>query len=175
LRLQRPEAAVLSRRAALALPLWLAACATEFAPPPVSQARLDAVRLDAAEAVGWLNAYRARAGLPPVRLDAQLTALAQEQADAMAAADKVSHDVKGGFASRLAAAGVRAGEAGENVCAGYVSTAEAMAAWRRSPEHDVNLRLRSATRFGVALAKNPRSGWGAFWAMAVASPPPDAS
>jgi uncharacterized protein YkwD len=164
-----------TRRAALLAPLGLAACATEVEPPPVSQARLDAVRLDPAEAAAWLNAYRARSGLAAVRLDAQLTALAQAQADAMAAADKVSHDLNGGFASRLAAAGLRAGEAGENVCAGYFSTAEAMAAWRRSPEHDVNLRLRSATRFGIGLAKSPRSGWGAFWAMAIASPPPDAS
>ena len=43
---------------------------------------------------------------------------------------------------------------------------------RPSPEHDVNLRMRSATRFGVALAKNPRSSWGAFWAMAIASAAP---
>jgi uncharacterized protein YkwD len=166
---------MLTRRAALLAPLGLAACATEVEPPPVSQARLAAVRLDLAEAASWLNNYRAKSGLPPLRLDAQLIALAQRQADAMAAADKVSHDVNGGFSARLAAAGLRAGEAGENVCAGYFSTSEAMAAWARSPEHDVNLRLRSATRFGIALAKSPRSGWGAFWAMAVASPPPGAS
>ena len=121
-----------------------------------------------------LNAYRAAAGLGPVALDPQLIALAQAQADAMAAADQVSHNLNGGFAVRLAASGVRAGEAGENLCAGYYSTAEALAAWRASPEHDVNLRMRSASRFGVALAKNPRSSWGAFWAMAIASPAPPA-
>jgi uncharacterized protein YkwD len=164
-----------TRRAALLAPLGLAACATEVEAPPVSGARLAAARLDPAEAASWLNRYRAASGLAAVRLDAQLTALAQAQADAMAAADKISHDLNGRFAARLAAAGLRAAEAGENVCAGYFSTAEAMAAWRRSPEHDANLRLRTATRFGVALAKNARSGWGAFWAMAIASPPPDAS
>ena len=157
----------------LTAPLFLAACASEIVePPPPSRRALDAVRLDPAEALAWLNAYRARSGLAPVRLDAQLAALAQAQADAMASADKVSHDVQGNFASRLAAADLHAGEAGENVCAGYFSTAQAMEAWHRSSEHDVNLRLRSATRFGVALAKNPRSGWGVFWAMAIASPPP---
>jgi uncharacterized protein YkwD len=130
------------------------------------------VRLDPAEAAATLNAYRAQAGLGPVRLDPDLTALAQNQADAMAAADRMAHDVKGGFASRLATAGLRAGEAGENLCAGYFSTAEAMRAWERSPEHDANLRLPAATRFGIALAKNPASGLGAFWAMAIASPPP---
>ena len=159
----------------MAAPLWLAGCASEIVEPtPRSRRRLEAVRLDSEEAVAWLNAYRASAGLGPVRLDAQLAALAQAQADAMAAADQVSHDVNGAFAMRLAASRVRAGEAGENVCAGYFSTADAMTAWRHSPEHDVNLRMRSATRFGVALAKNPRSHWGAFWAMAIASPPPPA-
>ena len=59
------------------------------------------------------------------------------------------------------------------MCAGYYSTEEAMAAWRASPEHDANLRMRSATRFGIALAKNSHSRWGAFWAMAIASPPPE--
>jgi uncharacterized protein YkwD len=162
----------LTRRAALLGSLALAGCAQEIEAPLVSRRKLDAVRLDAAEAVAWLNAYRARQGLGPVRIDPALTALAEAQAEAMAAADRVSHDVKGPFAVRLASAGVRAGEAGENVCAGYFSTADAMAAWRASPEHDVNLRLRAATRFGVALAKNPRSPWGAFWAMAIASPPP---
>ena len=165
----------LTRRAALVLPLWLAGCATDIVEPtPPSRRKLDAVRLDPAEALAWLNAYRAKSGLGPVRFDPKLTALAQAQADAMATADRVSHEVKGPFAFRLAAAGVRAGEAGENVCAGYFSLPEAMAAWRASPEHDVNLRMRSATRFGVALAKNPRSPWGAFWAMAIASPPPPA-
>ncbi len=144
-------------------------------PPPPTRRALDAVRLDPAQATAWLNAYRAKSGLGPIRLDHDLMALAQSQADAMAAADRMSHDVKGNFASRLAAAGVRVGEAGENVCAGYYSTAEAMEAWRRSPEHDVNLRIDAATRFGIGLAKNPRSRWAAFWAMAIASPPPDAS
>jgi uncharacterized protein YkwD len=163
---------LLSRRAALVLPLALAGCASDIVEtPPPSRRVLAAVRLDPDEATAWLNRYREKQGLPPVRLDPQLTALAQAQADAMAAADQVSHEVKGSFAVRLASSGVRAGEAGENVCAGYFSTADAMAAWRNSPEHDVNLRMRSATRFGVALAKNPRSPWGAFWAMAVASPP----
>ena len=155
-------------------PLWLAGCATEVLGPPPARRKLDAVHLDSAEALAWLNTYRAKSGLGPVQLDPALTALAQAQADAMAAQDKVSHDVKGSFEYRLAASGVRAGEAGENVCAGYFSTADAMQAWRASPEHDVNLRMRSATRFGVALAKNPRSPWGAFWAMAIASPAPPA-
>ena len=165
-----------SRRAILILPLFLAACASEVVEgPPPSRQLLDAVRLDPAEAVRWLNAYRAGAGLGAVRLDDEFGALAQAQADAMAAADHMSHDVNGNFASRLASAGVRVGEAGENVCAGYYSTDEAMAAWRASPEHDANLRMASARRFGIGLGKNPKSRYGAFWAMAIGSPAPEAA
>jgi uncharacterized protein YkwD len=165
----------LTRRAMLAAPLLLSACASEIveAPRGRSLRELEAARADPAQAREWLNAYRAKAGLAAVRLDAELTALAQAQADAMAAADRMSHDVNGNFAARLAAAGVRVAEAGENICAGYYSTEEAMVAWRASPEHDANLRMRSATRFGIALAKNLHSQWGAFWAMAIASPPPE--
>jgi len=106
-----------------------------------------------------------------VQIDEELMAIALAQAQAMAAADRMSHDVKGNFAARLAAAGARAAEAGENICASYYSTQEAMVAWRDSPEHDANLRMRSATCFGIALAKNLHSRWGAFWA--IASPPPE--
>jgi uncharacterized protein YkwD len=165
----------LTRRAMLAAPLFLSACASEIVEAPTGRSlrALEAARVDPAQAVEWLNAYRAKASLAAVRIDEEFMALAQAQAQAMAAADRMSHDVKGNFAARLADAGVRAAEAGENICAGYYSTQEAMLAWRDSPEHDANLRMRSATRFGIALAKNLHSRWGAFWAMAIASPPPE--
>jgi uncharacterized protein YkwD len=158
----------LTRRAALFAPLFLASCASEPPAPPVNARALEAARLDRAAALAWLNAYRARSGLGAVALDPELNALAERQAEAMADADRLAHDVNGGFSARLAAAGVRVREAGENVCAGYFSTEAAMQSWAASPEHDSNLRLKAATRFGIALAKNPRSPFGAFWAMAVA-------
>lgn len=169
----RPARRKWTRRAALVAPLVLASCASDVveSPPPTRRA-LDAVRADPAKAIAWLNTYRAEAGLSAVSLDADRANLSQSQANAMAAADRMSHDVAGAFSARLGAAGVRVGEAGENVCAGYFSTEDAMAAWRASPGHDANLRLASATRFGIAVAKNPRSRFGAFWAMAIASPPP---
>ncbi len=163
----------LNRREALLAPLFLAplflvSCASEPPAPPVSARLLDAARLDRAAALAWLNVYRAKAGLGAVTLDPELNALAERQAQAMADADRLSHDVNGGFSIRLAAAGLRVREAGENVCAGYFSTEAAMQSWAASPEHDANLRLKGVTRFGIALAKNPRSPFGAFWAMTVA-------
>ena len=60
-----------------------------------------------------ITAYRASHGLGPVRLDPALTAMAQRQADAMVAANTLSHTVAGAFTTRLASAGIETTEAGE--------------------------------------------------------------
>ena len=137
----------------------------------LTAAQLAAVRLDPAAATAALNAYRAGKGLKPVRLDPALTVIAERQAKAMAAGDALSHEVAGGFPSRLAEGGVDATEAGENLGGGYMSLAEAMAGWRGSPGHDANLLIPAATRFGIALAKNPETQYGVYWAMEIAAEP----
>jgi len=53
----------------------------------------------------------------------------------------------------------------------YMSLGEAMDGWRRSPEHDANLRIAEATRFGVAIAKNPDGQYGVYRAMEIAAEP----
>jgi uncharacterized protein YkwD len=130
-----------------------------------------AVHVDPAAAAAALNAYRASRSLGAVRLDPALTAMAQRQADVMVAADALSHDVAGSFRSRLAGAGVDATEAGENLGGGYYSAEEALASWRGSPEHDANLLIRHATRFGIAVAKDARTRLRVYWAMELASEP----
>jgi uncharacterized protein YkwD len=157
------------------LALALAGCgeaALESGPIDPRVLRLVAsVHVDPAAAAAALNAYRASRGLGPLRLDPALTAMAQRQADAMAAANGLSHDVAGSFPSRLAGAGVQASEAGENLGGGYYSTQEALAGWRGSPEHDANLLMARATRFGIALAKDARTQYRVYWAMEVVAEP----
>lgn len=138
---------------------------------PRMVARLETVKLDPAEAQRIFNAYRARSGLGPVRLDPVLTAMAQRQADAMAHENSLSHSVAGSFASRVHAAGLDAGHSAENLGGGYDSTAEAFEGWQRSSGHDANLKLREATRFGIALAKDPRTRYRTWWALVVAGDP----
>ncbi|MBV9288848.1 MAG: hypothetical protein JO288_13690, partial [Hyphomicrobiales bacterium] len=71
----------------LAALLALAGCASAPQAPvrSPSAAALAAVRLDPAVATAELNAYRASRGLKPVRLDPALEAMAERQAQAMAA------------------------------------------------------------------------------------------
>ena len=160
---------------ALSLALALAGCvgdAVDTGPvDPYATREIAAVHLDPSAAAAALNAYRASHGLGATRLDPQLTAMAQRQADAMVAANQMSHDVAGSFASRLDASGVDRTEAGENLGGGYYSLQEAMTGWRNSPGHNANLLMTNATRVGIAIAKDPRSHYGVYWAMELAAEP----
>ena len=159
----------------LAAALALAGCAGE----PLRSGPIDArvlraladVHVDPAAAAATLNAYRASRGLGRVRLDPLLTVMAQRQADAMVAANQLSHDVAGGFTARLLGAGIDTPRAAENLGGGYYSTAEAFAGWRASPEHNANLLMPQATRFGIAIAKDARTELRVYWAMEVAADP----
>lgn len=159
----------------LALALLLAACAgdqrREGPRDPRTAERLNAVSLDPAQAGRILNAYRASNGLGPVRPDPRLMAMAQRQADAMVAANSLSHDAGGSFSSRIHAAGIDSGRAAENLGGGYYSTEEAFAGWRQSPGHNANLLMQEATRYGIALSKDPRTNYRAWWVLVVAADP----
>ena len=152
----------------------LADCAAEPPAPRLahhSGAAIAAVRLDPAAAVVALNAYRAGKGLKPVRLDPALTAMADAQAKAMASGNVLSHDVAGAFPARLAASGIDTWKAGENLGGGYMSLAEAMTGWRESSAHNANLLIAEGTRLGIAIAKNPDTQYGVYWAMEIAAEP----
>jgi uncharacterized protein YkwD len=163
------------RPAVLVLALALAGCGGEpVATGPIDarfERQVAATRLDPGAAVAALTAYRASHDLGAVRLDPALTAMAQRQADAMVAANTLSHNVAGAFTTRLASAGVDAPEAGENLGGGYFSLDHAMAGWRGSSEHNANLLMRNATRIGIAIAKDPRTRYGVYWALELAAEP----
>jgi uncharacterized protein YkwD len=142
-----------------------------------AEPRCDArpLRVDPAAAAAKLTGYRVSHGLEAVRLDAGLTAMAQRQANAMAASHELSHDVAGNFASRVLASGIDTPTAAENIGGGFYSVEEAFKAWRESPAHNANLLMPQAARFGIAIAKDPGSRFGVFWAMEVAAEPEGAS
>ncbi len=159
----------------LALTLLLAACAgdprREGTLDPRMVEKVAAVSLDPAQAGRILNAYRSSQGLGPVRPDPRLMAMAQRQADAMVKANALSHDAGGSFSARILAAGVDSSRAAENLGGGYFSVEEAFDGWRRSPGHDINLRMKEATRYGIALSKDPRTSYRVWWTLVVAAEP----
>lgn len=159
----------------LALSLLLAGCAGEARREgpldPRMVEKLNAVSLDPAQAGRILNAYRASHGLGPVRPDPRLMAMAQRQADAMVAKNALSHDAGGSFSTRVEAAGLDSARVAENLGGGYFSVEEAFDGWRKSPGHDTNLRMKEATRYGIALSKDPRTSYRAWWVLVVAAEP----
>src|SRR5712691_7610274 len=75
-----------------------------------------------------ISQYRREHGLPAVKTDAKLTAVAVRQAQAMAAAGIMEHDVAGSFASRIA--GANTDSAAENIAAGTKTWADTLRIWR---------------------------------------------
>jgi len=154
--------------------LALAGCSpslNEVAVDARSERAVAAAHLDPQAALAQLNAYRASKGLRPVQLDSSLDVMAQHQADAMAASGQLSHTVGGVFMTRLASDHIDAGEAGENLGAGYYSLDDAMAGWKGSAEHNANMLRPGFTRMGVAIAKNARTSYGVYWSMEFAGEP----
>ncbi len=134
-----------------------------------SLAAADA-ELDAGAAAAMISNYRANNGLATVALDPTLMKLADEQARAMAARNKLDHDVAAPFRARIMKSGFDARVAAENISAGYHTIAEAFSGWRDSPHHRANMLLKGATRMGIAAVYVPGSKYKVFWALILAAP-----
>jgi uncharacterized protein YkwD len=123
--------------------------------------------------VAIISQYRREHGLPAVKMDPRMTAVAERQAHAMAASGIMDHDVAGSFSSRIAAAGTNS--AGENIAAGTKTWADTIRMWERSPGHDANLLLGDADIIGVAVARNEQTRYKVFWSMAIGHRAPPGS
>jgi uncharacterized protein YkwD len=121
-------------------------------------------RVDAGEARAMISAYRLNAGLNTLTLDPALVAAAQQEASAMAAADKPAQAEA--VKARLARDGQAGAEA--NLSAGYRRLAEAFSGWRDSPQHDRVMKTPGATRMGIATAYAPGSKYQVYWALILA-------
>ena len=146
------KTAILVRQALL---LGLAFC---FAITALSQTA-------AANPAQMISDFRLKHGEKRVTLDAALTRIAHDQAQAMAAKDQLDHDVLGRFNSRVSPAG--AGRAAENIAYGYDSFPKTLDQWINSSGHRKNLLLPGATRVGVASVKSAKTGR-MYWAMVIA-------
>lgn len=119
----------------------------------------------AGEEAVLINAFRRTHGLPAVTLDGRLSAVAMQQAQAMAASGKVSHSVAGEFSVRVAK--LRKSKAAENIAAGFLTFAETLKQWENSAGHRENLLMPGARKVGVASVKNSASRYRMFWAMVI--------
>src|SRR5262245_56563603 len=118
-----------------------------------------------------ISQYRQAHGLSTVKTDPQLTAIAERQAQAMAAAGIMDHSVAGSFAARMSAART-GGVAAENIAAGTKTWAETFRMWQNSPGHNANLLQSKADIVGVAVARNEQTRYKTYWAMVIAEKAP---
>ena len=114
---------------------------------------------------GAISAYRRAHGLPAVKSDGRLGAVALTQARAMASSGAVSHGASGSFVTRVAP--LHKSRAAENIGAGFVSFSEMLKQWEDSTGHRANLLMAGARRVGVASVDNPKSPYRKFWAMVI--------
>lgn len=118
-----------------------------------------------ADYAGEVSAFRKANGLRAVTMDRRLTAVALEQARAMAARDVVNHTAAGPFHMRVAK--LNKAQAAENVAAGFITFAETLQQWKDSAGHRENLLIPGARKIGVASVSNPKSKYRKFWAMII--------
>lgn len=123
--------------------------------------------------VAKINMYRARHGLPQLRVNRKLTRAAEWMARDMGRHRRFGHiDSRGRdpFA-RIAAFGypTRNTWRGENLAAGRASAGSAFQQWRHSPSHDANMRDRRFRAIGVARVRVPGSPYGWYWATTFGS------
>ncbi len=169
-----PLNARLSRLAAAGLIALLPACAGDALQPAQpsfyrSLAHQGAV-LDADAAASMISGYRQNNGLGAVALDPELMRLAEAQSRAMAARDKLDHNVSGNFKERMRTSGYDAASAVENISAGYHTLAEAFSGWRDSAPHRANMLNKTAARMGIAAVYAPNSKYKVFWTLIMAAP-----
>lgn len=131
----------------------------------VTVTMLAATSARAEDIAAMISAYRRAHGLPAVKLDAKLTAVAERQAQAMARSGIMTHNVAGPFTSRIAGAGLST--AGENIAAGSKTWSETLKMWKESPGHNRNLLLSGADLIGVAVARNENSRYKVYWALEI--------
>jgi uncharacterized protein YkwD len=158
-----------------ALAVALASCAGEKEPPaeqPTFYRSLASpgAQVDAAAAASMISGYRQNNGLGAVTVDPALMQLAQTQASAMAARDKLDHESKGEFAKRMRQSGFDPKVTVENVSAGYHTLAEAFSGWRDSPPHRAHMLQAGVTRIGIAAVYTPNSKYKVYWALILAAP-----
>jgi len=158
--------------AALTVILLLAGCASE-APVETPAMYINmadpGAKLDAAAAASMISQYRQNNGLGAVAVDPDLMRLAETQSGAMAAQNKLDHDVKAPLAKRLSAGGYPATVAVENVSPGYHTLAEAFSGWRDSPPHKANMLKNGVTKLGIAASYAPNTKYKVFWTLILAS------
>ena len=119
-----------------------------------------------------INAYRRQHGAGNLSLQDQLGAAAEHHSQDMAQKNYFSHKLANGDSAEenIARFGYRDWDhVGENIAAGFETAEAVMAAWKKSAEHDKNMRNTNFAEIGIgrAYAKDAKYGW--YWTTTFGS------
>lgn len=105
-----------------------------------------------------VNQERAKAGLPPLTMNWQVSRVARYKSADMANKGYFSHTspTYGSPFNMMENFGIRFSAAGENIAMGQRTPEEVMRAWMNSPGHKANILGRQYTQIGVGYAKNSK-------------------
>ncbi|MEK6206214.1 MAG: CAP domain-containing protein [Chloroflexota bacterium] len=152
-------------RAVLASVLALVALLGLFAPLVAEGASLDSVEQDL---VARINVFRAARGLSTLAVSDKLTAAAKWMSVDMGSRNYFAHTSLDGRSptQRMADAGYPAFGTwtGEDLAAGYTSTAEVLNGWINSPTHYAVLVNPKYQAIGVGRSYTTGSTYGWYWA-----------
>ena len=152
------------RRVALASVLGVVGLFVVLMPSVADGASLDSTELDL---LGRVNEFRAARGLPTLAISDTLTAAAKWMSADMAVNDYFAHTSQDGRSptQRMADAGYPAFATwtGEDLAAGYTSTADVLAGWIGSPAHYAVLVNPEYHAIGIGRGYASGSVYGWYW------------
>jgi uncharacterized protein YkwD len=113
-----------------------------------------------AQIVSLVNQERQSRGLATLMINSRLQAAARLQAQQMADAGIMAHELPGasfpGLIDRIRHVGYAYRMAGENIAVGYRNAVSVMQAWMNSEGHRENILERGYRELGVAIVANAR-------------------
>jgi len=150
----------------LLLGFVLAGAGGAFVMKPQTGASLSPEQLLLRQVALLTNQARAAHGLPPLKLQENLSAAAGWMARDMAARSTFSHTDHEGRSidPRLPAFGYGGySYIGENIAAGQESPEATVADWMQSPHHRENLLSPDYSEIGIGFADRPDSAYRSYW------------
>ena len=116
-----------------------------------------------------VNQTRAQAGVPPLRMNAELANAAMAQARHVAAAGRLSHLGPNGenLGARLQEAAYDYAETAENLASGPTDPARIVSLWQASPGHNRNILNPAYSEAGIGRATSQDLD---YWVMIFARP-----
>jgi uncharacterized protein YkwD len=125
-----------------------------------------------ARVIELINEERAKANLPALTYQSQLTAAAQLHSADMACNNYFNHTAIDGSgpSERATRQGYSSSFIGENIAAGYSTPKVVVEGWMNSPGHKANILGADYTEIGVGYAYSSKSGYGAYWTAVFGSP-----